>query len=109
MANFSENIIDSVWNKALIDPNNDHNVFRKDYAGAWIRRDQYGERDAKYGWEIDHMKPLAKGGSDSIENLVPLHWENNAQKSDNYPQGETILSSEGDNNVERLNRWYIRQ
>ncbi len=109
MANFSEDIIDSVWNKAQIDPNNDPNVFRKDYAGAWIRRDQYGERDAKYGWEIDHIKPLAKGGSDSIENLVPLHWENNAQKSDNYPQWETILSSEGDNNVERLNRWYIRQ
>lgn len=109
MANFSENIIDSVWNKALIDPNNDPNVFRKDYAGAWIRRDQYGERDAKYGWEIDHMKPLAKGGSDSIENLVPLHWENNAQKSDNYPQWETILSSDGNKNVEKLKLWYMRQ
>lgn len=109
MANFSEDIIDSVWNKALIDPNNDPNVFRKDYAGAWIRRDQYGERETKYGWEIDHMKPLAKGGSDSIENLVPLHWKNNARKSDDYPQWETILSSDENKNVEKLKLWYMRQ
>ena len=71
-----------VWQKALIVPGYDHNIFRKDACGAWIRRDHYGNRDSQYGWEIDHITPVSHGGNDALFNLRPLHWQNNAGKSD---------------------------
>lgn len=58
--NFTDEEIKKVWEKATKQPNNNPDVFRKDYAGAWIRRDDYGKRDKPYGWEIDHLKPLVK-------------------------------------------------
>ncbi|MCY3788620.1 MAG: HNH endonuclease signature motif containing protein [Gemmatimonadetes bacterium] len=74
--------VDEVWKKGKIVPNNNPDVYRKDVCGAFIRRDQYGTQ-AEYGWEIDHIKPVSKGGSDYIGNLRPLHWRNNDAKGDN--------------------------
>lgn len=70
---------DEVWKKGKTDSNNDAKVFRKDVCDAWIRYNKYGDRDSVYGWEVDHMDP-DKG--DHIDNLRPLHWENNVAKSD---------------------------
>ena len=109
MADFSDDIIEQVWQRAKIVANNNPDVFRQDYAGAWIRRDQYGQRNAKYGWEIDHCKPVSKDGDDSIGNLYPLHWRNNQKKGDDFPNWKTILTSEGVQNVEKEKNWYIQQ
>jgi len=35
--------------------------------------------------EIDHIKPVAKGGGDELENLQPLYWKTNRAKSDSWP------------------------
>jgi len=40
---------------------------------------------AQWGWEIDHKKPVANGGTDDLDNLQPLQWENNRHKGDNWP------------------------
>ena len=40
--NLTDKEIEEVWQKANIIPNNNPNIYRQDYAGAWIRRDQYG-------------------------------------------------------------------
>ena len=34
------------------------------------------------GWEIDHSKPKADGGTEHINNLQPMCWECNRKKSD---------------------------
>ena len=104
---FTEEEKELVWEKAFIQEGNNSNVFRKDYAGAWIRKDQYGNRTSPYGWEIDHIKPLSADGTYDLDNLIPLHWRNNDHKSDNYPEWQTIVSSQGTSNIDKLQSWYV--
>jgi len=75
----TENEIQQVWNKGAIPVPQEATKWRKDTCGAWIARDQYGNRNSDYGWEIDHINP---NGGDHISNLQPLHWKNNASKGD---------------------------
>lgn len=106
---FTEEQVERIWQKATIMPNNNPDVFRQDYAGAWIMRDQYGRRDSAYGWEIDHCKPLSQGGTDAEENLYPLHWENNAEKGDNYPNWKLKITSVENSNVESITYWHVKE
>lgn len=82
---FSPLVIEAVWRKGSVVPGHDPNVFRKDCCGAWMRRDHYGRTDSQYGWEIDHIIPVSRGGTDDMSNLQPLQWENNRGKGDDYP------------------------
>ena len=41
----------------------------------------YGEH-TEMGWEIDHIIPKAKGGTDHINNLQALNTKVNRQKGD---------------------------
>ena len=79
---FSEEMIQKVWKKGRVVSNNDPDLWRKDQCGAWIKRSQYGNRESSFGWEIDHIRPKARGGSDSNRNLQPLHWKENREKGD---------------------------
>ncbi len=106
MAHFSEEVLEQVWQKAAPVENNDPKIWRKDFAGAWIRRDQYG-KTSSYGWEIDHLRPISLGGTDAIGNLLPMHWENNRKKADNYPSFFSEVTSLGVNNIKSLKSWKI--
>ncbi len=107
MTDFSEEIIKSVWQKAIVQANNDPDIFRKDYAGAWIKRSEYGNRNSDYGWEIDHIKPIKKNGTDEIDNLCPLNWHNNVKKDEDFPLWKTSYSSQGTKNIELEQEWQI--
>ncbi len=78
----SKEVIQHVWNKGYVVPGVDPSLRRKDICGAWIDRNEYGNRESNTGWEIDHIRAVANGGSDELTNLRPLHWNNNLRKSD---------------------------
>jgi 5-methylcytosine-specific restriction endonuclease McrA len=74
----------AVWQKAVIVPGYPAHVIRKDRCGAWIKLADYGNRNSQHGWEIDHILSINQGGSDTLNNLQPLHWQNNASKGDGW-------------------------
>lgn len=91
---FSEETKRAVWSKAQIVLGYDSKKTRKDLCGAWINWDKYGnttENDS--GWEIDHIKPVSKGGGDELNNLQPLQWQNIRKKGDDYPASNYCVIS----------------
>ena len=89
---FSLAEIEAVWRKGKVVPNNDPSVFRKDSCGAWMKRVDYGDT-TKYGWEIDHVRPVSRGGGDNLDNLQPLQWGNNRSKGDDWPNWTCLIAS----------------
>ena len=96
---FSNETINKVWEKAKTVDGFDPAVFRKDPCGAWMIFNKYGLRDNDYGWEIDHVYPVALGGDDNIRNLRAMHWQNNASKADDYPSYLAVVTAENNKNI----------
>jgi hypothetical protein len=82
-ARYDAATIESVWRKGTPVPG--YPTVRRDTCGARMDRSRYGDRSSSFGWEIDHVIPVALGGSNDFNNLQPLRWENNAHESDDWP------------------------
>lgn len=82
---FLPDVIDAVWKKARTVPGTDPEQVRKDPCGAWIERKNFGKTTHMgTGWEIDHIFPVERGGTDKLNNLQALQWENNRQKGNSF-------------------------
>jgi len=81
---FDQATIEAVWRRGQVVSGYDPSRYRKDACGAWMARAEYGQT-SQYGWEVDHIVPVSRGGTDALGNLQPLCWENNRHKGDAYP------------------------
>lgn len=70
---YTQQIIQSVWEKGRVIAEQDPAEWRKDACGAWMRREHYGHENSDYGWKIENVSP---GGADEPENLRPFHCKN---------------------------------
>lgn len=71
-----------VWQKGRAIQDFDAAKFRMDKCTQIMEFSSFGDRNAPYGWEIDHINPVSNGGDDDITNLQPLNWKNNASKAE---------------------------
>ncbi|MEO0077681.1 MAG: HNH endonuclease signature motif containing protein [candidate division WOR-3 bacterium] len=79
---FARYLVDRVWLKA--EPVSGFYMFRRDACGTEIAKQEFG-KTTPLGWEVDHIRPIALGGTDDLDNLQPLHWKNNRRKADTWP------------------------
>lgn len=92
-------IVEKVWTKAFAQLNYDSEHIRKDRCGALKVFEEYRNRDSKYGWEIDHIILVYKGGTDDMSNLQPLHWDNNVAKGG----GELVYKVKANGQYNQIN------
>lgn len=78
---FSKSNKDKVWSKAKPVRSKNQAKYGQAPYGNELHYDSYG-KDSEKGWEIDHLKPSAKGGSDAIWNLQALKTSVNREKGD---------------------------
>lgn len=70
----------AVWLKGRPIPGWTPWEWRWDDEGNPIAFSAYGDRNSPYGWEIDHVVPVAWGGRSALENERPLHWRANVRR-----------------------------
>lgn len=75
--------IKKAWEKSPTIRGKNPETWRRDPKGSPIRKGSYGTL-GDFGWEIDHIRPKSKGGSNSQKNFQALHWEANRKKGDKY-------------------------
>lgn len=64
-------------------------IFRDDYGDHETMRDWKDGKKHSFGWDLDHIRPVSsfenESEADFMNNLEPIHFENNREKADRYP------------------------
>ena len=71
------------WEKADIVHGRDPDYYRQDKCGNIIYYDSYG-KDSNMGWNVDHSKPLAVGGTYHLNNLQVMQTSQNKSKGSRH-------------------------
>lgn len=83
MSNFTQERIDQVWEKGDPIKGKNPDLYRKDKFGNQMYKPSYG-KFSEQGWNIDHSKPQALGGTDHLNNLQPINSRTNSSKGKKY-------------------------
>lgn len=83
MSKFSNERLAQVWDKGQTIRDKNPDLYRKDIYGNTMYRYSYGKTSAM-GWNVDHSKPQALGGTDHLNNLQPMNSRANSSKGKKY-------------------------
>ncbi|WP_297445133.1 HNH endonuclease domain-containing protein [Acidiferrobacter sp.] len=72
---------DKAWDNAATVRGKDPALYRKDPYGNPMYKRSYG-KTSEMGWEVDHITPKARGGSDATRNLQAMSTSVNRSKGD---------------------------
>ena len=84
MSNYSDERLDQIWDKGCIIRGKNPDLYRQDKYGNTIKP-SYG-KTSDMGWNVDHSKPQALGGTDHLNNLQPMNSRVNSSKGKQYPK-----------------------
>lgn len=103
--------IEEVWNKGEIIENYNSQLYRKDYAGALMFKNNFinnvkiDDDPKNLNWTIIYQCPLSHGGTANISNLQPMNNINAITKGNNYPRWKTGVAFNGKQNVLKQKSW----
>ncbi len=80
---YSKDRLDQIWDKGRTVRGKNPDLYRKDVYGNIMFKPSYGKTSAM-GWNVDHSKPQAKGGTEHLNNLQPMNSIANCKKQDKY-------------------------
>ena len=83
MGYYSEELLDLIFSKGSVVSGMNPKLYRKDCYGNLMFRYSCGKY-TNLGWNVDHSKPIAKGGTNSIRNLQPMNCFANCSKGARY-------------------------
>jgi 5-methylcytosine-specific restriction endonuclease McrA len=69
------------WESATTVRGKNPDLYRKDPYGNVMYKPSYGKM-SQMGWDVDHITPQSKGGSDATRNLQALNASVNRSKGD---------------------------
>jgi hypothetical protein len=75
----------NVWNKGRTIPGAAAAAWRTDPQGWIIHFDDHGNHASPYGWEMQHLLPKSRGGTDQLFNLQPVNVSRRREGQDSHP------------------------
>lgn len=72
---------EKAWDNAKVVRGKDPALYRQDPYGNVMYRPSHG-KSSEMGWDVDHIKPVSRGGSHATKNLQALSTSVNRSKGD---------------------------